>query len=70
MPIKSYCGHTGDSYDRFLIRMLEMGESLRLVNLVSLKLLNTQDKYTNYSLNITQKIFTILKNLRIILWKT
>lgn len=61
MPIKSYCGHTGDSYDRFLIRMLEMGESLRLVNLVSLKLLNTQDKYTNYSLNITQKIFTILK---------
>ena len=57
LPIKSYCGHTGDSYDRFLIRMLEMGESLRLVNLVSLKLLNTQDKYTNYSLNITQKNF-------------
>ena len=30
--LKSFCGHQGDSYDRFLIRMLEMGESLNIIN--------------------------------------
>lgn len=35
---KSFCGLNGDSYDRYLIRMLEMGESLNLINLVSTQL--------------------------------
>jgi len=39
LNIKSYCGHNGDSYDRFLIRMLEMGESLNIINAVSTTLL-------------------------------
>lgn len=38
--IKSYCGVNGDSYDRFLIRMLEMGESLSIITSVSTKLLS------------------------------
>lgn len=41
---KSYCGINGDSYDRYLIRMLEMGESLNLINMVTTKLL---DKHVN-----------------------
>jgi len=35
LPIKSYCSHNGDSYDRFLIRMFEMAESLNIISIVS-----------------------------------
>lgn len=59
LNIKSYCGHNGDSYDRFLIRMLEMGESLNIINNVSTTLLtnflkNGDFLYSNLLLN---KIF-------------
>ena len=37
---KSYFGINGDCFDRYLIRMLEMGESLQISNLVINKLLN------------------------------
>lgn len=40
IALKSFCGHNGDSYDRFLIRMLEMGESLSIITNVSTQLLN------------------------------
>lgn len=49
VPVKSYCGHTGDSYDRFLIRMLEMGESLKIANFVTLRLLKNQCDNNLYS---------------------
>lgn len=42
LAVKSFCSSNGDSYDRFLIRMLEMGESLRLSNIIISKLLNTK----------------------------
>jgi NADH:ubiquinone oxidoreductase subunit D len=32
LNFKSYLGQHGDSYDRFLIRMLEMTESLNIIN--------------------------------------
>jgi len=35
---KSYFGVNGDSFDRYLIRMMEMGESLHICNLVINKL--------------------------------
>lgn len=41
ISLKSFCGHTGDSYDRFLIRMLEMGESLTIMNKICTQLLIT-----------------------------
>jgi NADH:ubiquinone oxidoreductase subunit D len=55
--LKSYCGINGDSYDRFLIRMLEMGESLSIITSVSTKLLsnfflnNHNYTYSNLFLN-------------------
>lgn len=56
---KSYCGSNGDSYDRYLIRMLEMGESLTIINNVSTKLLNkyTESKTLKYAPNIYKSIF-------------
>lgn len=58
VSLKSFIGVNGDSYDRFLIRMLEMGESLSIINFVCTNLLNnnlTQNyQYTNLTLN---KIF-------------
>lgn len=34
IPVRSFIGVNGDCYDRYLIRMLEMGESLNIINLV------------------------------------
>jgi NADH:ubiquinone oxidoreductase subunit D len=43
--IKSFLGVNGDTYDRYLIRMLEMAESLNIVNLVCYKL--NESSYKN-----------------------
>lgn len=43
LNIKSYLGLNGDTYDRYLIRMLEMGESLNICNFLTIKLLNISD---------------------------
>jgi NADH:ubiquinone oxidoreductase subunit D len=47
---KSYVGSNGDCFDRYLIRMLEMGESLHLINLILNKMHTTN--LTNYSTNV------------------
>lgn len=39
VAFKSFIGLNGDTYDRYLIRMLEMGESLNLINTLASKLL-------------------------------
>lgn len=52
---KSYCGINGDSYDRYLIRMLEMGESLALVNTVASKLLSMSKNTRKYSTTLFSK---------------
>ena len=49
--LKSYCGINGDSYDRYLIRMLEMGESLKICNYVTTTLLNKFNYNNNLNLH-------------------
>jgi len=53
LNIKSFLGINGDSYDRYIIRMLEMGESLSIINNVCEKLLF---KKTNLNLIYQQFI--------------
>lgn len=48
IPLKSFYGVNGDCYDRFLIRMLEMGESLRIMSFC-LKRLQPNQKTSIYS---------------------
>ena len=57
--LKGYCGVNGDSYDRYMIRMMEMGESLNLISYVSNSLLSryfTSDFLQVTSLNVN-KVF-------------
>jgi NADH-quinone oxidoreductase subunit D len=54
LNFRSYIGQHGDSYDRFLIRMNEMTESLNIINQVVGKLTKFKkigSKKTNSSLN-------------------
>lgn len=54
---RSFNGVNGDTYDRYLIRMLEMGESLNIVNFIASQLIKKQNKKYNYLKNTTDKIF-------------
>lgn len=64
LKFNSYIGINGDTFDRYLIRMLEMGESLQIINQIALKLMlyvpvhvqsqniiNNLFVYNTYSLN-------------------
>lgn len=44
LNFRSFIGHNGDSYDRFLIRMNEMSESLNIMNQVIKKLTKNKVK--------------------------
>lgn len=57
--LKSYCGLNGDSYDRYLIRMMEMGESLNICNFLTTRLLQTYTTNQNYNYTnwLVNKIF-------------
>jgi NADH:ubiquinone oxidoreductase subunit D len=51
-------GSSGDTYDRYLIRMLEMGESLAISNYIALKLYKLSSstiEYTDYLGNFSTK---------------
>lgn len=69
---KSYFGVNGDSFDRYLIRMLEMGESLRISNLVSNQILSNTNSvnYTSsflwnksYFSNLTDLTYNSMEDL-------
>lgn len=44
LNFRAYTGHNGDSYDRFLIRMNEMAESLYIINQLAHKLMSKKTK--------------------------
>lgn len=59
LNFRSYVGHHGDSYDRFLIRMNEMCESLNIINQSINRLLFLKNKTTNKNFS-TNKILNYL----------
>jgi NADH:ubiquinone oxidoreductase subunit D len=68
--IKSFIGVNGDCYDRYLIRMLEMGESLNIINLVSNYLLNNKlnknlvyQQLFNKNFNFKNKNYSYMEDL-------
>lgn len=64
---RSFLGTNGDTYDRYLIRMLEMGESLSIINKVIKLLLYKKTKFNNIynSLNnsCTNKKYSSMEDL-------
>ena len=55
ITFNSYIGLNGDTYDRYLIRMLEMGESLQIVNQITSHLIKSNEatiKNNNTLLNL------------------
>jgi len=53
LNFRSYIGQHGDCYDRFLIRMNEMAESLNIVNQVIYKIIKHKKINNNKSQNYT-----------------
>jgi len=53
LNFRSFLGQHGDCYDRFLIRMNEMAESLNIVNQVVYKIIKHKKLNNNKSQNYT-----------------
>ena len=56
LSFRSFLGVNGDSFDRYLIRMLEMGESLFIINKVTLSLYKSFSRLS--VLNLQDYLFT------------
>jgi NADH:ubiquinone oxidoreductase subunit D len=63
LNFRSFLGQNGDSYDRFLIRMNEMTESLNIINQVIQKLLKHKKPKKNLNKNSNLNPHQILKHL-------
>lgn len=64
LNFRSYIGQNGDSYDRFLIRMNEMSESINIINQVINKITKSKKKTKKFNTNPHQ----ILKYLNLKNW--
>lgn len=69
ISLKSYLGINGDSYDRYLIRMLEMGESLNIINFVTKILLDSKQQY-QFTPLLLNKIFYKEEKAPTQVWRT
>ena len=63
LAFKSFIGINGDSYDRYLIRMFEMAESLEICNFITQDLLNNQNNNSIFYQQLINKQWSFnLKN--------
>lgn len=60
LNFKSYLGSHGDSYDRFLLRMMEMVESLNIINQCLYKLGSTKKKKKTPHIKLTKTLTHII----------
>jgi NADH-quinone oxidoreductase subunit D len=60
--VKSYLGINGDCYDRYLIRMLEMAESLNICNEVVNSLLTSKINTNPIYQQLTSKVKSVKKS--------
>jgi NADH:ubiquinone oxidoreductase subunit D len=56
LNFRVFTGQNGDSYDRYLIRMYEMGESLNIINQIIFKLLGNKKKINIKPLYLLKQI--------------
>jgi len=63
LNFRSFIGQNGDSYDRFLIRMNEMTESLNIMNQIIYKLMRHRKPIKNIKQNSNINPHQVLKYL-------
>ena len=60
---RTFIGQNGDSYDRYLIRMNEMSESISIINQAIFKLISKKQKQISIKpLKILENMHTLHKN--------
>ncbi len=65
ITFKSFVGVNGDCFDRYLIRMFEMSESLSIINFVSNKLLSKPLLFSNASHILWNQFYSKTKDVKV-----
>jgi len=63
LNVKSYCGSNGDCYDRYLLRVSEIVESLSIVNQCLFKLKKKKSISENFFLSNKDKVYQNMESL-------
>lgn len=62
--MRSFIGTNGDCYDRYLIRMREMVESIHIISQTIQKLLLTRDSFHSTKPTIDEEFFKFIDSIK------